>query len=168
MSYGGIAGECGFEPQLQGPADCLLSDSPSRAALRCRPGPPALQGRGHGRVRRHNRALGEIRTLTALADHMALNHARLPFRHEHLEPSPGADPGLLPYEGKVTSRVRRPSYRDWNRTSVLLIHTRTVAPAGNDPASPAFQADANPSQLESLESGGRDSNPVCLVPNQAR
>lgn len=29
----------------------------------------------------------------------------LPLVYEHVEPSPGADPGLLPYGGKVTSRV---------------------------------------------------------------
>lgn len=29
----------------------------------------------------------------------------LPLGYEDLEPSPGADPGLLPYGGKVTSRV---------------------------------------------------------------
>ena len=29
----------------------------------------------------------------------------LPLVYEHMEPSPGADLGLLPYGGKVTSRV---------------------------------------------------------------
>jgi hypothetical protein len=32
------------------------------------------------------------------------------LEYEHMEPPPGADPGLLPYGGRVTSRVRRHSW----------------------------------------------------------
>jgi hypothetical protein len=40
----------------------------------------------------------------------------LPLVYEHVEPSPGADPGLLPYGGRVTSRVRRHCCRARIRT----------------------------------------------------
>ena len=43
-----------------------------------------------------------------------------------------------------------------------------MAPAGSEPASPRFQRDANPSQLESRASGREESNFRCLVPGQVR
>ena len=43
-------------------------------------------------------------------------------------------------------------------------HIRMVGPAGSDPASAAFQAAANPSQLESHPSETAESNCVYPVP----
>ena len=37
----------------------------------------------------------------------------------------------------------------WKASALPLSYIRPVAPAGSDPASPGFQPDANPSQLES-------------------
>jgi hypothetical protein len=43
-----------------------------------------------------------------------------------------------------------------------------AGPAGIEPACAGLQPAANPSQLETLWSGSRDSNPVYPVPGQAR
>jgi hypothetical protein len=43
-----------------------------------------------------------------------------------------------------------------------------AGPAGIEPAWAGLRPAANPSQLETLWSGSEDSNPVCLLPKQAR
>jgi hypothetical protein len=70
----------------------------------------------------------------------------LPLGYEDVEPPPGADPGLLPYGGRVTSRVRRRSYRDWNRTSVLSGQSRGGIP-NNPPGIECGRRDLNPHAL---------------------
>ena len=47
-------------------------------------------------------------------------------------------------------------------------HARVVGPAVLEPAACSFSGAALPSELKTQESGSRDSNPVCLVPDQAR
>ncbi len=76
----------------------------------------------------------------------------LPLGYEDVEPSPGADPGRLPYGGRVTSRVRRHGFRGWTRTSEGRIQ------------SPAWDADAHPE----MECGRRDSNAQAASFEEAR
>ena len=88
---------------------------------------PPLQGTaGHRPGGR--RALGGSRTLTALADHTALSRARLPFRHEHIEPLDGLEPPASPYEGDaLPGELQR--HRSRSRTRTSIPRTRTSCPA---------------------------------------
>ena len=98
----------------------------------------------------------------------------LPLGYEDMEPPSGADPDLLPYGGRVAAvrggvaghpglepgssgfRARRVC-----RIPLMAIECgrRLVAPTGSDPASAAFQAAANPSQLESHQVGKQGLEP---------
>jgi hypothetical protein len=123
----------GFEP---GPSTMARSRSSpelhphgARAVIRCRPGPPALQGQGHGRVRR--RALGGIRTRS----YLALDQARLPVAARALRAATRVEPGHPPYEGGAASRARRRSCPPWIRTTTAEFRVRrpTVRPMGIGP-----------------------------------
>ena len=69
-----------------------------------------------------------------------------------MEPPPGVEPGLLPYEGRAASRARRRSYRGWNRTSVLLFQRQGGMPTTH-PVSSAEGAS------RTRKCARRDSNP---------
>jgi hypothetical protein len=46
------------------------------------------------------------------------------LRHERMEPPPGVEPGLLPYEGRAASRARRRSWGTWTRTRTSVAVSR--------------------------------------------
>src|SRR5580658_4503264 len=86
---------------------------------------------------------------------------------------PGLEPGV---SGSRARRVYRiplmaiewcmeriagiePASSLWKSVALPLSYIRMVAPAGSEPASAAFQATANPSQLESHEVGKQGLEP---------
>ena len=134
-----MAGEAGFEPALQGskPSGLPVTPFPIRAAPRCRPEPPALQERGRSRARRRS-TLGAIRTHA----NQPLRLAPLPLGYEGVEPSSGADPDHLPYEGKVTA-----------------VRDGEAAGQGLEPRFTASEAAVLPLDDPALSTGGGSRNP---------
>lgn len=75
---------------------------PNGAPAECHPRLPDLQG-PPGHWTQGHRASDRNRTCMTLASHQHLKLARIPFRHERVEPPPGADPGRLPYGGRAAA-----------------------------------------------------------------
>ena len=115
---------------------CRQSNRPSRAAIRCRPGPPALQERGHSRVRR--RALAGIRTRNI--QHLGL--------------------ASLPYWSTSTWSRHPGSNRATRRTKAepQAVRGGEATGAGLEPACPWVRAKAGCLQPTRYRYGRRDSN----------
>jgi hypothetical protein len=135
---------CVASPGSRPGGPCRQSNRPSRAVIRCRPGPPALQGQGHGRVRRRCvRSAGFEPAKTWLSTRPVYQ-----LRHEHSEPPPGVEPGHPPYEGGAASRARRRSCPPWIRTTTAGFRVRrpTVRPMGIEVWSGAPPGTRTPNQ----------------------
>ena len=128
----------------QSRALCQLSYRPSRAAIRCRAEPPALQEQGHSRVWRHWVRPPGLEP-GRLAAHQHLGLARLPFRHEHRRAATRGRTGSSAVRRRSRSRARRQSCPPWIRTTTSAGRVRR--PAGWTQRAPSAEAGLEPAAV---------------------
>jgi hypothetical protein len=124
----------------------------------------------------HNSLIRARRRVPSQGQTSSVNHSRCDrtaTHHVHavLWPRLLSSMLILPTPVRVRRRLMTSSsvIRTSRKAAVLPFrYIHMVGPAGIEPASRPFRSLANPSQLETHESGSRDSNPVLLVPNQGR